>query len=513
MNLGPFLVVFSTFVATGKAINCFVCNNVRSNRECRRTGRLQSCTFNEICQNEVRRDEHGVRITKRCKQRHACESNFEQNSKAAATPTQCNARALNSVCRCCCDFNRCNAVALFCSRIRDNTPRCLPIEPPRFGRKTCQFEKSETDVGTICRFSCNEGYTIDGAERSVCISEPETETTKFDNPVPVCRPETCGEPPAAPENGFRVCSPPSFNPIGSRCEYGCNGFRRHVGPLYSTCIFTKNGPVWDEEAPECIVNKCADQGELQHGRYSCSDGTSVTSVCNFECTDEGYNLFPPDLSSNICLNDTSWNFPAPCCARSCPPYAVMDVVIVLDSSSSIGDDNWELLKTFVSGIIRNFMLGVDAAQIGLFRYNAIVDTDTQILLNAFTDTEALIAAYDRIPYNGAGTRTGQALAYARDNYFLAENGNRPGVRNVLLVITDGRSQDDVDDIAKDLRAMGILTFVFGIIPSTGRLDRDQLLAIAGKEDSLVIAEFGFQDLNMELTRKLSAQICGNPCED
>ena len=61
-----------------------------------------------------------------------------------------------------------------------------------------------------------------------------------------------------------------------------------------------------------------------------------------------------------------------------------------------------------------------------------------------------------------GTRTGQALVYARDNYFLAENGNRPGVRNVLLVITDGRSQDDVEDIAKDLRAMGILV---SIMPS------------------------------------------------
>ena len=42
-----------------------------------------------------------------------------------------------------------------------------------------------------------------------------------------------------------------------------------------------------------------------------------------------------------------------------------------------------------------------------------------------------------------GTRTGQAIQYALDNHLSAEYGNRPGIDDFVIVITDGKSQDDV----------------------------------------------------------------------
>ena len=41
----------------------------------------------------------------------------------------------------------------------------------------------------------------------------------------------------------------------------------------------------------------------------------------------------------------------------------------------------------------------------------------------------------------AGTKTGLALQYVSDELLKKDNGNRPGVPDVLLVITDGRAQD------------------------------------------------------------------------
>ena len=56
----------------------------------------------------------------------------------------------------------------------------------------------------------------------------------------------------------------------------------------------------------------------------------------------------------------------------------------------------------------------------------------------------------------AGTRTGKALKHVNDVMLSANNGNRPKVRDVVLIVTDGSSQDEVKDEAKILRDSGAL---------------------------------------------------------
>ena len=53
-----------------------------------------------------------------------------------------------------------------------------------------------------------------------------------------------------------------------------------------------------------------------------------------------------------------------------------------------------------------------------------------------------------------GTNTGKALNYTLDVLFRPENGNRQAVPDIIVLLTDGRSQDDVFVPAQRLRDSG-----------------------------------------------------------
>ena len=54
-------------------------------------------------------------------------------------------------------------------------------------------------------------------------------------------------------------------------------------------------------------------------------------------------------------------------------------------------------------MFRSFDIGSDKANLGVFRYNNEVDIVSQILLGDYkNDKEGLLAAFDKIPYNGSG---------------------------------------------------------------------------------------------------------------
>lgn len=51
-------------------------------------------------------------------------------------------------------------------------------------------------------------------------------------------------------------------------------------------------------------------------------------------------------------------------------------------------------------------------------------------------------------------QSGRAIQHVRENIFTAEGGVRRGIPNVLVVLTDGRSQDDVNKVSKELQMEG-----------------------------------------------------------
>lgn len=132
----------------------------------------------------------------------------------------------------------------------------------------------------------------------------------------------------------------------------------------------------------------------------------------------------------------------------------MDLFLVFDSSSSVGYQNWRKLLSFANQIISNFIVGQEGVLVGAFRYNRDVDKRSEIPIGKYTDMTELARAIKYLPYGGWGTHTGEALSHVAD-YSIRHPSNRPDAHDVVILFTDGMSQDNVEPPANVLHAKNV----------------------------------------------------------
>ncbi|NXF47727.1 COEA1 protein, partial [Oceanites oceanicus] len=140
---------------------------------------------------------------------------------------------------------------------------------------------------------------------------------------------------------------------------------------------------------------------------------------------------------------------------------------------------------------------------GLAQYSG--DPRIEWHLNAYGTKDAVLDAVRNLPYKGGNTLTGLALTYILENSFKPEAGARPGVSKIGILITDGKSQDDVIPPAKNLRDAGIELFAIGV----KNADINELKEIASEPDSTHVynvADFNFMHTIVEgLTRTVCSR--------
>ena len=59
--------------------------------------------------------------------------------------------------------------------------------------------------------------------------------------------------------------------------------------------------------------------------------------------------------------------------------------------------------------------------------------------------------------------SGEAIDYLLQNIFTEEAGSRKAFPKVAMIITDGKSQDPVEEHARRLRNIGVEIFVLGMV--------------------------------------------------
>ncbi|KAK1889314.1 Collagen alpha-1(XII) chain [Dissostichus eleginoides] len=183
------------------------------------------------------------------------------------------------------------------------------------------------------------------------------------------------------------------------------------------------------------------------------------------------------ISGQITLESTGGTSSKPDASDSvkCSVSAIADLVFLVDGSWSVGRPNFK----FSSG------------------------SRTEFNLKTHLTRPTLLRAIAALEYKGGNTRTGDALNYLLNNSFSEASGARKAFPKVLVIITDGKSEDPVENYARQLRSRGVEIFVLGI----QQANEEQMKLMASEPHRSHI--FSVADFNLikSVQSKLVSQVC------
>ncbi|XP_072117594.1 collagen alpha-3(VI) chain-like isoform X1 [Mobula birostris] len=139
-----------------------------------------------------------------------------------------------------------------------------------------------------------------------------------------------------------------------------------------------------------------------------------------------------------------------------------DIVFLVDASWSIGQENFQYVREFLFRVIKAFDIGENRFRIGLVQYTE--KPRAEFHLNTYFAKQDILFHIWNMSYKGGGTKTGLALEYLIKEQLTKANGSRAdeGVPQIVIVLTDGRSQDDVIPASESLKSANALIFAIGV---------------------------------------------------
>ncbi|XP_054982742.1 matrilin-2 isoform X4 [Sorex araneus] len=354
---------------------------------------------------------------------------------------------------------------------------CRRINYCALHKPSCQHDCINTEGGFSCR--CRRGYTLDPNGRTcsrvdhcaqqdhgceqLCLNTEDSY---------VCQ---CSE-------GFLINDDLKTCSRVDHCllnDHGCQ----------HTCVSTDTS----------FICRCPEGHRLRGDGKTCARKDVCKSTahgCEHMCVNRG--------SSYICK--CSEGFVLAEDGRRCKrcTEGPIDLVFVIDGSKSLGEENFEIVKQFVTGIIDSLAVSPKAARVGLLQYSTQVRSE--FTLRDFSSAKDMKKAVAYMKYMGKGSMTGLALKHMFERSFTQVEGARPlssRVPRVAIVFTDGRAQDDVSEWASKAKANGVTLYAVGV----GKAIEEELqeIASAPTHKHLFYAE-DFSSMG-EISDKLKKGIC------
>ena len=188
------------------------------------------------------------------------------------------------------------------------------------------------------------------------------------------------------------------------------------------------------------------------------------------------------------------------CVAECDDR-VLDLVFILDHSTSIGTDDWGNVVLFVTRIVNALTVSSSGTHVGVATFNEAATVAFR--LDKWTTTQAVVDAIYAIVYNGGDTNIAGGLRVARRDIF-GQGGDRSNVNNIAVLFTDGIANVDANDIDTEAASLKQVANVVTIGVSAA-VDQDQLRRIATKPEWFIFAET-FEEL-IPLSGQLAQSAC------
>uniref|UniRef100_A0A8C7T3I5 Collagen alpha-1(XII) chain n=1 Tax=Oncorhynchus mykiss TaxID=8022 RepID=A0A8C7T3I5_ONCMY len=224
------------------------------------------------------------------------------------------------------------------------------------------------------------------------------------------------------------------------------------------------------------------------------------SINSYDDTEESIPIFGQLTIQSSNTSETERR-PQTSDAIRCSVNAIADLVFLVDGSWSVGRENFKHIRSFISAMAGAFDIGEDKTRVAVVQYST--DTRTEFLLNRHSKRGELLRAINTLPYKGGNTMTGDALDYLLKNIFTEAAGARKGFPKIAMIITDGKSQDPVEEYAKRLRNIGVEVFALGIKGA----DEDELKEMASTPHSTHVYNVPNFDMIKAVQQKLIMQVC------
>ncbi|KAM9715734.1 integrin alpha-M-like [Menidia menidia] len=249
---------------------------------------------------------------------------------------------------------------------------------------------------------------------------------------------------------------------------------------------------------KCTINGCQPLDlSVPEFAVNMSLGFALTSNPQTETTTACAPTIPKECLSitmynGLCIEidkDNEHQQPVPSSIPECRTQA--DIAFLLDGSGSVITEDFTRMKTFVTKLIEP-LLGKDT-QFAITQFST--EPDIHYYFNTFS-TKQWKSQIESISQSQGWTYTAKAIQRVVDNVFEATKGSRQNAKKILIVITDGKSNDheDLQRSVQLAKNKGITRFAIGV----GDAFEQELKTIASYPSSNHV----FQVENFEALEKI-----------
>uniref|UniRef100_A0A8C8XT74 von Willebrand factor n=5 Tax=Panthera TaxID=9688 RepID=A0A8C8XT74_PANLE len=201
----------------------------------------------------------------------------------------------------------------------------------------------------------------------------------------------------------------------------------------------------------------------------------------------------PDLVLQRCCSGDGLQIPTLSPTPDCSQP--LDVILLLDGSSSLPASYFGEMKSFAKAFISKANIGPQLTQVSVLQYGSITTID--VPWNVAYEKVHLLSLVDLMQQEGGPNRIGDALGFAVRYVTSEVHGARPGASKVVVILVMGVSMDSVDAAADAARSNRVTVIPIGI---GDRYDEAQLRILAGpKASSNVVKLQRIEDLPTMVT--------------